>query len=408
MVSKVTDSPLDIIIVGAGLAGLACAYALRDKRTLLLEKNSYAGGRVLTYNFQDFSFDIGACFAIDAGQLPIEFSGSLGPLIRERGPIGISESGRIEYADTPYHCLASMGLDDQTWSQIADFANGRFNADALMGTRAYQLLNALHHQIHPGDIADYAPEYQRQGFHNWFPDHWQSGNGAVIESFVKQCSAELLLNVEATSVEELADGVKVHFTQAGERKSAVARAVVLATTLSDTANLTQHIKEAKYPELFSRVRYGNFTVVALTGAALHKLPPFRYIVIADRTLSMLVQQRSMDRHHTALLCYYVDSANETVANKTDNELFAFTQQELVAVGLDSDIIKQIDSAKVHRWIPGGTVLSTEYVQTRNQITNPITKRIFIAGDYLSSMGYGTIGAIASGTDTAKLVSTMLN
>ena len=408
MVSKVIDALLDVIIVGAGLAGLACAYALRDKRVLLLDKNSYAGGRVLTQNFQSFRFDIGACFAIEADSLPIEFTHNLGPLIKERGPIGISEDGRIVYADTPFNCLAAMELDDQTRSQIRDFANGRFNVDALIDTRAYQLLNALHHQIHPGELADYAPDYQRHGFHNWFPDHWQVGNGAVVDSIVKQCTADRLLNVVATSIEELDVGVKVHFMQAGKESCAVARTAVLATALTDTARLAQHLMGAECQELLSKVRYGNFTVVAIMGAAFHKLPEFRYIVTADRTLSMLVQQRSLDRRRCVLLCYYANSACDLVMNMTDDDLLVFTQQELIAVGLDSNLINKVDAAFVHRWVPGGTVLSPEYLQARNQLPNPLSKKVFLAGDYLSPMGYGTIGAVSSGANTAKLVRALVD
>jgi protoporphyrinogen oxidase len=45
------------IIIGAGISGLSCAYALRD--CLVLEKEPYIGGLCRTVEFNDFRFDLG-------------------------------------------------------------------------------------------------------------------------------------------------------------------------------------------------------------------------------------------------------------------------------------------------------------------------------------------------------------
>ena len=53
----------NIIIIGAGPAGLSCAYKLihntNNARITLFEKNSLVGGLARTYKFKDFFFDIG-------------------------------------------------------------------------------------------------------------------------------------------------------------------------------------------------------------------------------------------------------------------------------------------------------------------------------------------------------------
>ena len=45
------DKRYDVIIVGAGLAGLSCAYELsaKGKKVLVIEANSYAGGRTSSF-----------------------------------------------------------------------------------------------------------------------------------------------------------------------------------------------------------------------------------------------------------------------------------------------------------------------------------------------------------------------
>src|SRR6267378_8246048 len=41
------------IVIGAGLSGLAAAYALKDWHVTVLEARQRVGGRVLSFNFQE-------------------------------------------------------------------------------------------------------------------------------------------------------------------------------------------------------------------------------------------------------------------------------------------------------------------------------------------------------------------
>jgi len=53
----------DYIIIGGGIAGLYMNYLLSDKKTLLLEKNNYVGGRAINKNFHGVIARLGAGIA---------------------------------------------------------------------------------------------------------------------------------------------------------------------------------------------------------------------------------------------------------------------------------------------------------------------------------------------------------
>jgi protoporphyrinogen oxidase len=54
----------DIIIIGCGISGLFSAYKIQklcpDKSIMILEKESFVGGRMDTYNFYNTTVNIGA------------------------------------------------------------------------------------------------------------------------------------------------------------------------------------------------------------------------------------------------------------------------------------------------------------------------------------------------------------
>ena len=50
----------DYIIIGGGIAGLYMNYLLKNNKTLLLEKNSYLGGRAIEENFHNTTIRLGA------------------------------------------------------------------------------------------------------------------------------------------------------------------------------------------------------------------------------------------------------------------------------------------------------------------------------------------------------------
>lgn len=86
----------DVIILGAGLAGLACARRLKEKNSvlsiLILEGRNRVGGRTLTdSNFKDTAVDIGGQWIGPTQHLALELAKSLGLELEDQ--IWFEESG---------------------------------------------------------------------------------------------------------------------------------------------------------------------------------------------------------------------------------------------------------------------------------------------------------------------------
>ena len=54
------EKPHDVIIVGAGIAGLSAAFFLKSYDVVVLEKEARPGGKAISYKMGDYSYAMGA------------------------------------------------------------------------------------------------------------------------------------------------------------------------------------------------------------------------------------------------------------------------------------------------------------------------------------------------------------
>jgi protoporphyrinogen oxidase len=405
----VSTAQVDVVIVGAGPAGLACAHALPDLNVLVLEREPRHGGRIRTIDLAGQAVDLGACFAFEAGLAPPRTAIVAGRLIRERAAMGICDNGVIHFADTPLDGLKGLNLDDETQRRIDQFSRPGIDVGVARGTRAYAMLNALLHQIHPGELANYDAGHQRDGLYTWYPDHWENGNRTLVDVLLEQSRAQLRCDARVCEIGGQRGRVEVAYRNAGNTLRIACRAAVIATT-ADVAATLLPLAEAKVKDLLDATRYAGYIVVALAGRASPALAPFRSLVPAGQSLAVIMQQRSPDRDLATLLCYYCGTDVDALASATDAELIAITRRKLAALGIAGQALEPLSETAVARWPHAATILSTRYQLSRGHTPGPAQDAVFLAGDYacaVPGVGYGIADAVASGIDAAREVRALL-
>src|SRR3954454_24007638 len=101
----------DVIVVGAGMAGIAAAHALSGFDVQLLERDTRPGGRVKTVVARGGTVDLGACLAFNVRLLP---EGSTPPSVclRERGPLGIQLGSQSAFAGSAWGAVEGLSLPE--------------------------------------------------------------------------------------------------------------------------------------------------------------------------------------------------------------------------------------------------------------------------------------------------------
>lgn len=371
----------DVVVIGGGLAGLAVARGLAGLRVTVLERAARPGGRVWTVQGTTGAIELGACFAYDPALLP-EGSRVAGEVWRERGPLGALVAGELVFAASTHELLRLPA------------------ASSVRGA----LERALFNQIHPGPMADYREVRQADALRTWYPDHWSSGNHALVAAYSTDLQAELRCEATVTSLRERGDAIEIEFEQGGLAGVLVARAAVIATPATVTRALVTPDDPACGAFLAS-VRYGRYTVVALELPPCELEPDFRFILTPEAELTLVMQQASADRRSRVLLCYYADEASRFADTLSDAALIAHTRVVLAPlekIGVDASRA----AAHLKRWPLSGTVLAEQFERRRRASFSRATRRAFLAGDYLAmtpDWGYGMDDAVASGRATAALV-----
>jgi hypothetical protein len=348
---------------------------------------------------------MGAVFAYDPDWLPFPFSPP--PRHREEGPVGLLDAGRLAFGPTVEACLDRFPFSAAERAEVEAFRAGRAEARQL-SARPYMALNAHFKVIYPSDMACYAPVRQRDALHRSVTDHYEQGNGTLIDALVERIETPVETGAEVTCVEAQGDRVRVTYARTGRERQVVARTAVVATPATVALKLIRPISPPCFSFLNS-VGYGRYTVVALgldCDAGL--LEPFAYVVTPGLPCDTIVRQGTRDARRVVLLVYYGESASAGLHRQSD---VAVVKQALAHVrclpleGLDAASVLFSD---VQRWDPGGSILNQEHTSATDPLRLSPSDLVFLAGDYAyHPFPFGMHAALNAGRTAAGMVTQAL-
>ncbi len=396
------DEMYDVIIVGAGLSGLASAWKLRDKKILLLEKEANTGGRVETRINEGVCYDVGAIFGFSPKYLP--FSCSLPDLITEPSCIGIRYNGKTILGGSVQDCLDEIDPFLSLQAQIA-IEQRRINSD----DEEYHLLNAFFKVIHPGEMKDYVGERYRDAWSLHETRHFQGGNRIIPDLFLerlKKAGIEPVTEALVTKVLNHREKVCIEFAKNGVLFTTYSKAVIITVPSPYVQNILPVIPDDL--KLFLDLicyRPGITVVFGLKGAFIKD---FSYIVVPDGPISTVIKQNTGKTGYNLLVIYYAGQKADLALEMDDDKILAEAWSTICLLEIGE--IKQSHKIfqDIKRWEAVGPVITEEMVKEfRPEVLRPFPG-IYLAGEWgfverENPMPYGMSAAVISGIKQAAAV-----
>ena len=304
----------DVVVVGGGIAGIGAAWALRDRRILLLERDQRLGGRLLSYPRGDVWLNLGA-HLVPAGDSHMQ------SLIRDLGLQTLAVPGvktALCFRDRVYAprrpelyplrlplrprdrlAMAAVGLKlmrsvhdwqrasvpslaeaDTDWRlRLGEYESRRSFADLLGNMPAS--VAAIFTTAARRSAADASEQAASVGI-SLFGALWVGrgsggqvnvlgGSSRLPEAVAAQLGPAIELGAEVQAVEERGDYAAVSYRTASGERLARARRVIVATP-ADVARAVVRALPGDIDRALASVSYGPFVCMAVATSPAARRP----------------------------------------------------------------------------------------------------------------------------------------
>ena len=443
----------DVVVVGAGIAGLAAAWHLRHLRLLVLEAGPRPGGRIRTEGRGDYWLNFGPHLfpAPDTalGQLVTELglqtrpvSGSTlalaykGKLLTSghtatypaRLPLPLSgraallqAGARIRHGVRQYSHLAQPqpgDTDARVRRRLLAFEDDKTFAEYLgpLHPDADAILRAAVRRVsaEPEDLAagagicQFAATFSGPctSMHRNLP----GGASVLPEVIASRMADSVKLNCSVTSIRQHGGLAEVRWTQQGRPQVAACKQVIVATPPA-VARALIHGLSAKTSAALGAIRYGPYVVGSLLTAERSAMPwdGIYAMVTPGLSFNMFFNSASLLRGTGtrvpggSLMVYGASALGRRLLDRSDTEIMKTFLADLGIIfpmlpGLVTEIQTQ-------RWPEGIPYSAPGRHRWQDQLEEPIGV-VHLAGDYLGARG-GMDTAAVSGAEAAEKVITAL-
>jgi protoporphyrinogen/coproporphyrinogen III oxidase len=444
----------DVVVVGAGLAGLSAAWRLRDCDLLVLEADERVGGRIQSQRRGDYWLNWGGhVFAgtesstedllDETGVEAVDVPGSLqalsmnGKLIRKGHiatyPLRIKMplkdrvatvragmkvvKGVAKYTRVVRKRAGETGASRQ--QRIYDFANDETfqdfvgdlpeDAAALFKTTVTRSAGNMD-QISAGAGIGYFSLVL--GFGQGLGRGIVGGPSTLTHTIADALGERLQLGAAVTEVVDKPSSVLVRYRQNGVDHEVEARSVVLATT-ADVSHRIGVDLPADLRDALAQIKYGPHVSTAfLTNETTPQhwddiyaiAAPKRSFAIALNQASIVRGSETTRKPGGSFMCFSPAALGQALLDLPEDVVVQTHLADLTEVLDEPDFASTVVEAKVERWavaspycFPGRAKLQPTLLRG--------AKRVFLAGDYLGTLYTET--AITSGFLAADNVKSIL-
>ena len=396
---------VDVVVIGAGAAGIAAARALAARHSVLvLEARNRIGGRAWTFRYGDIGLDLGATwlhsadenewgalapglgFAVDAMPPPWE---------RPAHRANFSQSERADYHaawDRFYQRIDDAAAEEST-RLMSEFLEpgGRWNG--LLGAMVTYINGVEADQLVVREYAHYRDTDVNRRI--------AQGYGALIEAYARPLNIRLAC--PATLIDHARDGVRVTTPQG----TLTARAAIVAVPPGVMANETLRFSPALPEKLASAhaLPLGVADKMFLHIDGGDDLPAeTRLFGATDRVETGSYTLRPFGR--PVIDGYFGGKFARELERQGDGAFAAFAIEQISAA-LGNDMRKRltpiVESAWARDpWSLGAYSYGSQGAQAgRARLAQPVNGKLFFAGEHCSDADFSTAhGAYRSGVKAA--------
>ncbi len=440
----------EVVIVGGGIAGLAAAWALRDRDVVLLEADERVGGRIFTQWREPNWLVTGAHFVGDPtsplGGLAVELGCELlpakgdmaavwmnGRLLRggrsETFPfrLPMSLGGRLSLIRTGLrlrrvNARATRGLEDPIHSGYGFdgdevVVKGDAGLDAIPFSDA---LGPMHPEVasifrtvtnritgEPHEVsAHYGAALAANLWSASMPRNTiRGGLGVLVEGLATRLDNRVVAGARVEAVTQDNDGVEVRAERGGEKIAIRAQRAIIATPAPITRRIVADLPADKAAAL-DAVRYGPHLVMAALTSETEPMPydDIYMVGVVGRSLQMIYNTMNPARGPNgprapggALTMLAGSGQAAALMKRTDDEIRDLFLADLQEIFPETRGI--IAETWVQRWERGYPYWPPGRLGNQGALARP-HGRVHFAGDYLA---YGSTGPAARSAKMAARV-----
>ena len=423
----------EVVVIGAGLAGLTAAYELRDHDVIVLESRDRVGGRTLSGERDGLWYNSGAQFVWDRRTLDLCRSLGVEVVGGEGAKSAVFVNGRLAVAPDPYRLLLKMPvswrdkvtfattitrlrriasrmhgldatLDAMSLSDVIGSSAGVTREILEMATTSGTGLSAaevsgaigLGYAIHlfGGDVNDTLKAVR-------------GGTQQISKAITEALDPErVMVGCRAVALEQGDGHVTVRYRRPDGGSDAVAAdACIVAATADAVLELLPNLPTAKRSALEQMVPYTSIVSVAWVVDGAERAPWDGLLAVPAIGLSfeLFSNNAFFARHGVSAVTLATGPRAEALAGLDDAGVVARVKADLLKMFPDAGDLLGRAFTRVERW-RGLPRFTRGWLARRQALREPVG-RVFFCGDYTAQPG--TPGAVGSGYHAARAVREVL-